>query len=115
MIHKFQRRTLETGSLFLLPYDIKFYIEVFDLIQKNKERLQDDFHRLLRSTETLTTTKDYVQNKILKFFVQGIKVFRVGAQRAGLFWNLPAFLSRDMWRDKESLLFTHKISFKRFS
>jgi ribosomal-protein-alanine N-acetyltransferase len=103
LIHKFQRRTLETGSLFLLPYDIKFYIEVFDLIQKNKERLQDDFHRLLRSTETLTTTKDYVQNKMFDWNKNKSQTFHVFEKKSNLL--IGHFNIKDIdWKKKQAEL-----------
>ena len=61
---KFQRSILETERLFLKPYDIKLYNDVYHLIQKNKLRLVYSFPLLLRATETEIATKDYVQQKI---------------------------------------------------
>ena len=61
---KFLRRNIETERLLLEPYTIKHYREVFYLIQKNKSRLTHSFPILLRATETIENTKDYVQQKI---------------------------------------------------
>lgn len=61
---KFQRRNIETDRLLLQPYVIKYYKEVFYLVQKNKPRLIHSFPNLLRATETIENTKDYVQQKI---------------------------------------------------
>ncbi len=61
---KFQRRNIETERLLLAPYNIKQYKEVFHLIHKNKPRLIHSFPNLLRATETIENTKDYVQQKI---------------------------------------------------
>lgn len=43
---------------------MKYYKEVYELTQNNKERLQHNFQRLLANTTTLNATKDYVQSKI---------------------------------------------------
>ncbi len=61
---KIPRKDITTDRLLLKPYDIKFFLEVFQLIQKNKLRLVHSFPNLLRATETLENTKDFVQHKI---------------------------------------------------
>lgn len=61
---RFQRRNIDTERLLLRPYDIKYYKELFQLIQKNKTRLTGSFPILLRATETPESTKDFVQQKI---------------------------------------------------
>jgi len=61
---KLPRRIFETQRLILQPYDVKLYLEVFYLIQKNKPRLVHSFPNLLKATETIENTKDFVQNKI---------------------------------------------------
>lgn len=61
---KLQRKNIETERLILQPYQIKYYKDVFTLIQKNKTRLVHSFPNMLRATETETATKDYVQQKI---------------------------------------------------
>lgn len=61
---KLQRKEIPTERLLLKPYDIKFYQDIFQLIQKNKNRLVHSFPNLLRATETLENTKDFVQHKI---------------------------------------------------
>ncbi len=61
---KFQRKNIETERLLLQPYAIKYYKEVFYLIQKNKLRLSNSFPILLRATENIEATKDFVQQKI---------------------------------------------------
>jgi len=61
---KLPRKDILTERLIIKPYEIKYYVEVFQLIQKNKSRLVDCFPNLLRATETLGNTKDFVQYKI---------------------------------------------------
>lgn len=61
---KLPRKDIPTQRLLLKPYEIKYYSEVFNLIQKNKNRLVHSFPNLLKATETLENTKDFVQNKI---------------------------------------------------
>jgi RimJ/RimL family protein N-acetyltransferase len=61
---KFQRRVLETNRLLLQPYDIKYYREVFALIQQNKDRLVQSFPKLLKATETQESTKDFTQYNV---------------------------------------------------
>ncbi|HRH57327.1 MAG TPA: GNAT family protein [Chitinophagales bacterium] len=61
---KFQRKNIETKRLLLQPYSLNYYKEVFYLIQKNKIRLVHSFPNLLKATETLENTKEYVQQKI---------------------------------------------------
>lgn len=61
---KLPRKDIPTERLILKPYEIKYYNEVFQLIHKNKPRLVHSFPNLLRATETLENTRDFVQNKI---------------------------------------------------
>jgi len=61
---KFQRRNIETERMLLMPYNTKHYKEIFLLIQKNKTRLIHSFPNLLKATETIENTKDYVQQKM---------------------------------------------------
>lgn len=61
---KLLRKNIETQRLILLPYEIKYYKDVFELIHKNKSRLIHSFPNLLNATETIEDTKDFVQNKI---------------------------------------------------
>jgi RimJ/RimL family protein N-acetyltransferase len=61
---KLPRKDIPTERLILKPYEIKYYNEAFQLIHKNKPRLVHSFPNLLRATETLENTKDFVQNKI---------------------------------------------------
>ncbi|MFN8295968.1 MAG: GNAT family protein [Chitinophagales bacterium] len=61
---KFQRKNIETKRLLLQPYSLKYFKEVYYLIQKNKIRLVHSFPNLLKATETLENTKEYVQQKI---------------------------------------------------
>ena len=61
---KFQRKNIETKRLLLEPYSIKYYMDLFYLIQKNKPRLTHSFPKLLTATETIENTKDFTQEKI---------------------------------------------------
>ncbi|MBK9329862.1 MAG: GNAT family N-acetyltransferase [Sphingobacteriales bacterium] len=61
---KFSRRIIETERIQLYPYALKYYEPFFRLIQKNKTRLSDSFPNLLKSTETDTDTKEFMQRKI---------------------------------------------------
>lgn len=61
---KFQRRVLETNRLLLQPYDVKYYREIFSLIQYNKDRLLHSFPKLLKATETQEAAKDFTQHKV---------------------------------------------------
>lgn len=57
---KLPKQNIETTHLLLLPYDVKYAINLFYLVQKNRERLTDDFPKLLKGTENINTTKEYV-------------------------------------------------------
>lgn len=61
---KLNKKNLETDRLILLPYNIIYFEEVFRLISSNKPRLIQSFPKLLKANETLSNSKDYVQQKI---------------------------------------------------
>lgn len=63
-MHRLQKRTIETNRLLLQPYALKYYKDVYHLIHKNKPRLTHSFPNLLAATETLESTKNFVQQKI---------------------------------------------------
>ena len=60
---KLPKQNIETTHLLLLPYDVKYAADLFYLIQKNRERLTDDFSKLLKGAENINTTKEYVLQK----------------------------------------------------
>lgn len=61
---KLPKNSFETKRLLLIPYEMKYYKDVFALINNNKDRLIHSFPNMLRSTENEANTKDYVQQKI---------------------------------------------------
>ncbi len=64
MLLKFPKHSIETTHLLLLPYDVKYAADLFYLIQKNKTRLTDDFPNVLKMTENIAASKEYIQQKI---------------------------------------------------
>ncbi|HNK74643.1 MAG TPA: GNAT family protein [Chitinophagales bacterium] len=60
---KLPKKIIETERLLLQPYHINLYKEVYVLIQKNKARLTHSFPNMLKATQTMENTKDYVQQK----------------------------------------------------
>jgi RimJ/RimL family protein N-acetyltransferase len=62
-MQKLHRKNIETERLILQPYSLKYYRQLFELIQRNKPRLTHSFPKLLSATETVEETWEYVQQK----------------------------------------------------